>query len=411
MSKRSTHQMALFDTVSQVYADHGEKPVPQQTLYHEVSDKLNLSKSQITERGTVHNGKTFNVFHRDCRWAQQRLKLKGFLTRVDRGMWQLTEAGKERLTEIQDGYVCLAFSTALGVCLWGDARTIGREVIDDQINLILTSPPYLNIDRNYGTWSDEKAYVRFIVEALEPYIQKMAPGAGLVLNVGNDVFEKGQPTRSLYVERLVIELHDALGLHLVERIPWIINKCPGPTLWAFVRRIMLRSGFEFTFCFTNDPEAITWDNRNVLQEQCEEYLAWCRSGGQPKDWNNATYAKRKGAFSGTVEKQSKVPSNVLSLGHTCAEGRRIKQFAKKHNLPEHTATFPRAFAEFFIKWMTREQDLVVDPFGGTLTTASAAEHLNRRWQTGDRVLDFLQAGSSRFVNAALNPNLQWPQPV
>ena len=403
-------QMPLFDTVSRIYADHPESAISQDDLYQHVAAALCLTEGDISRQKTLRGGGSFNVFKRDCRWIQQRMKAKGLLERVDKGMWKLTRAGKDELTEIQPGYVCLAFSTELGICLWGDSKTVGETIIDRPINLVLTSPPYLGPRRNYGVYTDEKAWVRFIVESLEPYVEKMAPGAGLVLNVGNDMFEAGRPVRSVGIERLVIELHDALGLSLVERICWKANKVPGPTQWAFVRRYMLRAGFEFVFCFTNDPEALQWNNRNVLEEHTDQYLNWCRNGGQKEDWQNNTYRKRKGAFSQTQE-SSKIPTNVLSMGTTRADMIAVKEYARRHGLPEHTAMFPMAFAEFFIKWMTKPGETVADIFGGTLTVAAAAEKLGRRWVSCDRVLEFLQAGESRFSNAVRNDYLQWPKPV
>jgi site-specific DNA-methyltransferase (adenine-specific) len=44
---------------------------------------------------------------------------------------------------------------------------------------------------------------------------------------------------------------------------------------------------------------------------------------------------------------------------------------------------PLALIQPFIKAHTNEQDLVVDPFGGSGSTAQAAKLLNRRWETCD----------------------------
>jgi site-specific DNA-methyltransferase (cytosine-N4-specific) len=49
------------------------------------------------------------------------------------------------------------------------------------------------------------------------------------------------------------------------------------------------------------------------------------------------------------------------------------------NPTEHPARFPVGVPEFFINLLTEEGQLVFDPFGGTCTTAVAAEKLERRW--------------------------------
>jgi DNA modification methylase len=40
---------------------------------------------------------------------------------------------------------------------------------------------------------------------------------------------------------------------------------------------------------------------------------------------------------------------------------------------------PSGLAEFFIKFLTKPDMMVLDPFGGSNTTGAAAEKLGRRW--------------------------------
>jgi DNA modification methylase len=49
------------------------------------------------------------------------------------------------------------------------------------------------------------------------------------------------------------------------------------------------------------------------------------------------------------------------------------------NPTRHPARFPVELPTFFIRLLTLPGQLVFDPFGGTGTTAVAAESLNRRW--------------------------------
>ena len=54
-------------------------------------------------------------------------------------------------------------------------------------------------------------------------------------------------------------------------------------------------------------------------------------------------------------------------------------YCKKHDIEIHPARMPYEIPEFFINLLTNENDLVLDPFGGSNTTGSVAERLNRRW--------------------------------
>jgi hypothetical protein len=71
------------------------------------------------------------------------------------------------------------------------------------------------------------------------------------------------------------------------------------------------------------------------------------------------------------------------------------------NPSKHPARFPIERPSFFIKLLTKPGQLVVDPFGGTGTTALAAEKLDRRWLVTE--IDPQHAGvvPSRFAASRL----------
>jgi site-specific DNA-methyltransferase (cytosine-N4-specific) len=52
--------------------------------------------------------------------------------------------------------------------------------------------------------------------------------------------------------------------------------------------------------------------------------------------------------------------------------------------------------DFFVKLLTDEGDLVLDPFGGSNTTGMVAEGLSRRWIAVDDVQEYLEASKFRF---------------
>ncbi len=55
--------------------------------------------------------------------------------------------------------------------------------------------------------------------------------------------------------------------------------------------------------------------------------------------------------------------------------------------------------------LTEPNDLVVDPFGRSLTTGAVAEKLERRWLAGEAVEEYLKAGTFRFIESEENPKL------
>jgi DNA modification methylase len=57
---------------------------------------------------------------------------------------------------------------------------------------------------------------------------------------------------------------------------------------------------------------------------------------------------------------------------------------------------PEGLAEFFIKFLTSEHDLVLDPFSGSNTTGAVAERLGRRWVGVEARHDYVMDSRVRF---------------
>jgi DNA modification methylase len=74
---------------------------------------------------------------------------------------------------------------------------------------------------------------------------------------------------------------------------------------------------------------------------------------------------------------------------------------------------PLALAMFLVQYLSRPGDLIVDPFGGTLTTARAAETLGRMWMATEIMAEYLMGGRFRFTPEELSSreHLDWLFPV
>lgn len=388
-------QLDLFH-VKQAYMQAGG-PIDNEALYERVAALAHIAPSEMDAKQEIgKSGAPRSKVKRKIRWFQQTLKALNLISRVDRGVWDLSDETKSGLHTAKENVRLLAYSTTLGMAIWGNSKSVFSS-LGEPIHLCVTSPPYpLRVARGYGN-VDESAWVDFITESLEGIVRNLAVGGSIVLNISNDIFETKRPSRSLYVERMVIALHDRLGLSLMDRWPWVnLSKMPGPTHWACVNRVQLCSGWEPVFWFTNDPLKVRSDNRRVLERHTDKQEKLFDAGGESRvtNYGDGAYKLRAGSFAQRTA--GKIPKNVIMRGHSCADTQRLRKIAGALGLPPHPAMYPTALPEFAIKLLTQEGDLVVDPFAGSNKTGLAAQRNNRRWVGCDLVLEYMRTQAEMF---------------
>lgn len=387
-------QLKLFH-VTQAYNNAGNKlPLSNDALYGEIASIMGWPRSYFEEKEAVgFPGQPHSLAKRRVRWMQQTLKHLGVLEKVGRSSWKLAEKNKGGLHVIPARLALEAFSTHLGIALWSNCSVLRQ--LHEPVHLCVTSPPYpLKKNRTYGGSERSQAWVDFLCVSMEPIVANLVPGGSIVLNISNDIFEDRSPARSLYVERMVLALHERLGLSLMDRIPWVNkSKPPGPTYWACGKRVQLAVAWEHIFWFTDDPHKVRSNNTRVLEPHTEKHQKLMKQGGERRQavYGDGAYTLRPGSFGSITD--GRIPRNVIERGHVCADSLRIREAAKLLGLPPHPAMFPTAIPEFFIRFLTDENELVVDPFAGAFKTCLAAENLGRRWIGTEHVLEYVfQAG-------------------
>lgn len=410
---RKACQLSLFEYVIETYGStaEGAGVLDNERLYHAVAVRAGLSEQELKTKMPIgESGQKRSVIKRQIRWHQQTLKHLGLLERVDdvRGLWQLTKEGRHQLRRTADNVSILAFSTNLGIAIWGDCRKIfGR--LREPIHLIVTSPPYpLARPRAYGN-PTQAEYVDFICKVLEPILANLIDGGSICLNISNDIFEQGSPARSLYQERLVLALHDRFGLSLMDRLVWHNpSKPPGPVQWASLKRVQLNVGYEPILWFTNNPHKVRSDNRRVLEPHTERHLQLIAKGGcqTEAEYGDGAYRRRKGSFGNQTP--GRIPKNIFSITHNCSDHKQYRKDCERLGLQPHGAVFPALLPSFLIKLLTEPGDLIADPFGGKLTTGLVAEKLDRRWISTEWIYDYIRGATERFRNCDgfwMNPSL------
>ncbi len=292
------------------------------------------------------------------------------------------------------------YTTKLGAAYLGDASAILRAMPSDSVDAIITSPPYaLHFKKEYGN-VEKDAYVEWFLTFAREFYRVLKDGGSFVLNIGGS-YNKGLPTRSLYQYKLLIELVDTIGFHLAQELYWYNPaKMPMPAEWVTVRRIRVKDAVEHVWWLSKTP----WpkaNNRYVLKPYSPDMIRLNSRGVRATVRPSGHNIKK--SFD-KVDPGGAIPSNVfeeaiaedfLKFGNNAANDAYTLR-CKEANVKIHPARFPPALPEFFMKLLTDEADVVVDPFAGSNTTGAVAESLNRRWIGIEMVQEYLDASKFRF---------------
>lgn len=296
------------------------------------------------------------------------------------------------------------YGTPYGNAYLGDSLGVLKALPECSINLAITSPPYaLHFKKEYG--NVEKAdYVKWFLPFAGEIYRALARDGSFVLNIGGS-YNKGIPTRSIYHYKLLIALVEEIGFHLAQECFWFNPaKLPMPAEWVTVRRIRVRDSVEHVWWLSKTP----WpkaNNRAVLRPYSADMIRLNQKGVRatvrPSGHNiKSSFDKVKagGSIPPNVIEEG-VPDDMLRFGNNAANDDYTKS-CKEADIKIHPARFPAALPDFFIKLLTDENDVVLDPFAGSNTTGAVAESLRRRWIAVEEVAAYLDGSKFRFPNHA-----------
>lgn len=286
------------------------------------------------------------------------------------------------------------YRTRAGALYLGDSAELLKSVKAGSVDLVVTSPPYaLHFKKEYGNVAKDD-YVAWFRPFAEQVKRVLSEHGSFVLNIGGS-YNAGTPTRSLYHYRLLLMLCDELGFHLAQECFWYNPaKLPSPAEWVTVRRVRIKDSVEYIFWLSKNPFPKA-DNRRVLTEYSSDMRRLIERGYRAKErpsGHKITHKFQK-------DHGGAIPSNVIERGNNESNSGYIKRCAEAGQ-KAHPARFPAALPDFFIRFLTDEGGLVLDPFAGSNMTGAVAETLGRRWLAFERDKGYVENSKLRFDTLA-----------
>lgn len=288
------------------------------------------------------------------------------------------------------------YETGLGKAYLGDTLEVIKEFPEKSVNLVLTSPPFaLTSQKEYGN-KQEQEYIEWFLKFSKEFHRILTDDGSFVVDLGG-AYLPGHPIRSIYQYELLCRMVKEQNYYLAQEFfHYNPARLPAPAEWVNVRRIRVKDSVNLVWWLskTEYPKA---DNKKVLRPYTEAMKSLLKKG---------YVAKKRPSGHEITHKFNKdhggaIPPNVLELGNNDSTSPYMLR-SKENGGKPHPARFPKRFAEFFIKFLTDEQDLVLEPFAGSNTTGAVAEELNRRWVSCEINEEYMKNSLLRFSD---NENL------
>lgn len=262
----------------------------------------------------------------------------------------------------------------------GDCREVLKNLAENSIDLIFTSPPYA--DRRIQTYGGIKPeeYVNWFLPIGEQLLRVLKPEGTFILNI-KEKAENGE--RHTYVLELILALRKQ-GWLWTEEFIWHKKNCY-PGKWpnrfrdAWERLMQFNKTKKFKMC----QETVMVP----VGEWAEARLKRLSNTDKKRD-NSKTSSGFGKNVSNWLNRDKAYPTNVLHLPTEC-------------NNKKHSAVFPEALPEWFINLFTKEDDLVLDPFMGSGTTVKVAKRMRRNSIGIEIVPEYVEMAKSKLDNKEL----------
>lgn len=235
-----------------------------------------------------------------------------------------------------------------------------KDIPNNSLHLMITSPPY-NVSKEYDNDLSLNEYLSLLKNCFTETYRVLVDGGRACINIAN-IGRKPYIPLSDYVSKIMIEI----GFNMRGEIIW--NKSAGAgisTAWGSFQSAsnpILRDVHEYILIFSKgnykrerDKEEKELRKDNITKE---EFIEWTKSV-----WTmNTESAKRIG----------------------------------------HPAPFPEELPNRLIKLFSFTNDIVIDPFMGSGTTAIAAIKNNRNFVGYEINKEYINLANNRILNLKIN---------
>lgn len=255
--------------------------------------------------------------------------------------------------------------------LYGDARETLRQFAasDSKAQMCITSPPYYGL-RDYGNEDSqiglEESPEEFIAELVKVFAEVrncLADDGTLWVNIGDSYYNyRGGKGQALPKQSVASGMQD---------LPQIKNPRRGNKLEGYKEKDLIGIPWMLAFALRADGWYLRQD------------IIWSKPNPMPESVKDRTTKSHEYLF--LLSKNQNYYFDVEAIKEPTVDGSAMKRKKSVWNVQTkpykgaHCAVFPAELITPAILAGSREDDIILDPFMGSGTTASVAKELNRNY--------------------------------
>lgn len=245
----------------------------------------------------------------------------------------------------------------------GKCENLLEQIPDESIQLVVTSPPY-NIGKAYERRTDLNSYVDQQAAVIEQCVRVVAEEGSICWQVGNHV-DRGEV---FPLDAVLYPVFKSFGLQLRNRVVWHFEH-----------------GLHSNKRLSGRHETILWFTKS------KNYFFDADPIRVPQKYPNKKAFKGPKIGQLTGNPLGKNPGDVWTIPN-------VK--ANHVEKTEHPCQFPIELVERLVLSMTRENERVLDPYGGVGSSVLAALLNGRKGIMAELVPDYVKVARQRIRQAA-----------
>ena len=266
----------------------------------------------------------------------------------------------------------------------GDCFELIKDIPDNSIDLIITSPPYADIV-NYGkniSIQKPKDYCDWLLPIFNEINRVLKPSGSFILNI-NDNCSGGY--RNPFIYELIYRSQKETNLKFYDTYIWHKkNGIPNGSARRF------RNTTEFIFHFVKDQKHLKFNMDRVLRKPADSYIE-----RQKYPWSVSVQGNTDGGIRDNRKRVliRKTNKQVDTEGSSCDEfvERLVPELVRPDNVVRfhtaghardntirHPAPFYKDLPAYYINLLTDDGDTILDIFGGIMTTGLACKEIGDR---------------------------------